>query len=115
MKRFAAILVFSTVAITAPKALADQFYAGTVSYLTTTTTSSDFSNEWAGYVGVNGQNGIQNFYWGGTRCTNITPITSTQFQILSDTVQYNGAIYMYYKRVGNSSCITGFSIYGGKK
>lgn len=112
MKRFAAILVFSTIALAAPKALADQVYSGTALYFVTTTTSSDFSNQWAGYVGVNGSNGVLNFFWGGSNCTNITPITSIQFETLTQAVMNKKRIDMYYKKVGNASCITGFALFG---
>jgi hypothetical protein len=112
MKRFASILVFSTIALAAPKALADQVYSGNALYFVTTTTSSDFSNQWAGYVGVNGSTGLLNFFWGGSNCTNITPITSTQFEILSRAAMNKQRIDMYYKRVGSASCITGFALFG---
>jgi len=112
MKRFAAILVFSTIALAAPKALADQTYSGNALYLVTTTTSSDFSKQWAGYVGVNGANGLLNFFWSGSNCTNITPITPTQLEILSQAAMYKKRIDIYYKKVGNTSCITGFALFG---
>jgi hypothetical protein len=111
MKRFAALLVLSTVTFTAPKALADLSFGGTAANLTSTTTSSDLSSTFAGYITVISPGGVpQNFFWGGSSCSSITPITATQFQILSDAVINKKAMIILYKSPSTLPCITGFTI-----
>lgn len=115
MNRFAAILVFSTVAFTSSKALAEaNSVAGVASAIFSSTTSSDFASTFSGYVVVAPPTGaVQTFFWGGTRCpsSSIVPITSTQLQMLSDAVINKRTITMFYKQPAGFPCITGFAIF----
>ena|SRR4028119_131649 len=112
MNRLAAILVFSTITFTSSKALADSNFFGRASDLVSFTTASDNSALYAGFVRVTSGGNFRDLYWGGSNCSSITPITATQFQILSDIVLNKGNILAFYKQQGSNLCITGFALSG---
>jgi hypothetical protein len=115
MKRFAAILAFSTVAFTASQALADSNSpVGRLSDIVTFTTSSDNASSYSGYVIVTPPGSPpQLYFWGGPSCTNVTPITTAQFQILAHAVIERKNIVVFYKKPSSLPCITGFALSGG--
>lgn len=112
MNRLAAILVFSTITFTSSKALADSNFFGLASDIVSFTTGSDNASLYAGFVRVTSGNTFRDLYWGGSNCSNIVPITATQFQILSDIVINKKNIVAFYKQQGSSLCITGFALSG---
>jgi hypothetical protein len=113
MKRLAALLtalpLFGAVTFTASKALAEPYTTGTPYYVTSLTPSSDYYSSYNGWYYV----GNQYYLWGGSYCpsSSYTPPSSTQLQLMSDSVINKKTVTVYYKTgPANYPCLTGVMV-----
>ena len=110
MKRLATLLtalpLFGAFTFTASKALAEPTVSGTPYYLTLLSPTSDYYSSYSGWYYV----GNQYYLWGGTFCPSASyaPPSSTQLQMMSDSVTNKKTVIVYYKiGPGGYPCLTG--------
>ena len=110
--QYAAILVLSTIAFTASKALADSTVTGVASNIETYTSSSDQANNFAGSLSVTTSTSTTPsvFYWGGSRCSIFSSPSSTQIQMLTTAIIAKKTILVYFKTQNGNQCLTGFRL-----
>jgi hypothetical protein len=113
MKRFTAVLVFSAIAFTSTKALADTTIYGVATNIKTLTSLNHQARTFAGLLNVRGNNGtIYPIYWGGSSCSAFLQPSSNQLQMMAQAVAAQETVIVDFKVQGNVFCLTGFGFVG---
>ncbi|HEY9710748.1 MAG TPA: hypothetical protein V6D48_21250 [Oculatellaceae cyanobacterium] len=113
MKRFTAVLLFSAIAFSSTKTLADTTIFGVATNIRTFTGSSDVSRTYAGFLNVTANNGTTyRLYWGGSNCSQFLQPSSNQLQMMSQAVAAQKTAIVDFKVQGSVFCLTGFGFAG---
>lgn len=113
MKRITAVLLFSAIAFSSTKTLADTTIFGVATNIKTLTSSNDQSRTYAGLLNVRANNGtIYPVYWGGSNCSLYLQPSSNQLQMMSQAVAVQKTVIVDFKVQGSVFCLTGFGFTG---